>query len=50
MVQYRLIDKKPAIILLYLVDGDKIMTESDVICVYIYCKAKGEDMMGEKHR
>lgn len=38
--------KNPAITLPYLLDGDKVITESDAICVYLCHKANRLDLLG----
>jgi glutathione S-transferase len=42
----RLIEKHPAITLPYLIDEDRIVTESDAICVYICLKANQPELLG----
>ncbi len=42
----RLSAKNPAISLPYLIDGDKVITESDAICVHICLKANRLDLLG----
>lgn len=42
----KLIEKNPALTLPYLIDGDKIVSESDAICVYLCYKGKRPDLLG----
>ena len=42
----KLVDKNPAITLPYLVDGDKVIAESDAICVYICHKGNKPELVG----
>jgi glutathione S-transferase len=41
-VKPSLIDKNSALTLPYLIDGDKVISESEAICIYICYKAKKE--------
>ena len=38
--------KNPALTLPYLIDGDKVISESDAICIYICHKAKKVELLG----
>ena len=38
--------KNPAITLPYLIDGDKVISESDAVCIYLLHKANRADLMG----
>lgn len=42
----KLVGKNPAITLPYLIDGDKVVTESDAICVYICYKGNKPELLG----
>lgn len=42
----KLIGKNPAVNLPYLIDGDKVISESDAIIAYICLKANRPDMLG----
>jgi len=41
-----LVEKNPAITLPYLIDGDKVITESDAILIYICYKANKPELLG----
>lgn len=45
-VKQSLIPKNPAVTLPYLLDGDKLVSESDAICVYLCHKAERTDLLG----
>ena len=45
-IKPELIKKNPAVTLPYLIDGDKLITESDAICVYLVHKGNRADLMG----
>ncbi len=45
-VKSKLQEKNPAITLPYLIDGDKVISESDAICVYICYKGNKPELMG----
>ena len=42
----KLIQKNPAITLPYLIDGDKVVSESDAICIYICLRGKKPELLG----
>ena len=42
----KLMEKNPAMTLPYLIDGDKVITESDAICIYICHRSKRVDLLG----
>ena len=42
----KLIEKNPAITLPYLIDGDKVISESDAILIYICHKSKKVELLG----
>ena len=42
----KMMQKTPAINLPYLIDGDKIISESDAICIYICHKSKKVELLG----
>jgi len=45
-VKPNLITRNPAVTLPYLWDGDKLISESDAICIYLCHKAKRADLLG----
>ena len=45
-VKPKLIEKNPAITLPYLKDGDKLISESDAICIYICLKGDKPELLG----
>ena len=42
----KLIEKNPAVSLPYLIDGDKVISESDAICIYICHRSKKVELLG----
>ena len=45
-IKPELMKKNPAITLPYLIDGDKVISESDAVCIYLLHKANRADLMG----
>ena len=45
-VKPKLIQQNPAVTLPYLIDGDKLISESDAICIYICLKGKKPELLG----
>ena len=45
-IKPELIKKNPAVTLPYLIDGDKVITESNAICVYLVHKGNRADLTG----
>jgi len=42
----KLLEKNPAITLPYLIDGDKVIAESDAICIYVCYKGNKPELLG----